>query len=70
MELALVVAIIRSDKLAAAEKKLHEIGVGGITVIKAKGSDTIPNGATQAFAGASRRWAQPTENGGQREWSR
>lgn len=37
MELALVVAIIRSDKLAATERKLHEIGVGGITVIKARG---------------------------------
>jgi len=33
-------------------------------------SDTIPNRATEAFAGASRQWAQPTENGGQREWSR
>ena len=132
MELVLVVAIIRSDKLSAAEKKLHEIGVRGITVIKAKGfgehalthdilgraimknqakleiyvareqaehvatviidaahtgsgdgivallpvhrvfsirtrSDTIPNRATEAFAGASRQWARPTENGGQRE---
>lgn len=37
MELALVVAIIRSDKLAATEKSLHAIGVGGITVIKARG---------------------------------
>ena len=130
MELTLVVAIIRSDKLAAAEKKLHEIGVRGITVITAKGfgehslahdilgralmedqakleiyvareqaehvaaviidaahtgssgdgivailpvhrvisvrtrSDTIPNRATEAFADASRQWAQPTENGG------
>lgn len=26
-------------------------------------SDTIPNRATEAFASASRRWAQPTENG-------
>lgn len=37
MELALVVAIIRSDKLSAAEEKLHEIGVRGITVIRARG---------------------------------
>jgi hypothetical protein len=31
MELALVVAIIRRDKLNAAESKLQEIGVRGIT---------------------------------------
>lgn len=37
MELALVVAIIRGDKLSAVERRLHEIGVRGITVIKAKG---------------------------------
>ncbi len=37
MELALVVAIVRSDKLGAVERKLHEVGVRGITVIKAKG---------------------------------
>ena len=37
MELALIVAIIHTDKLGAAEKRLHEIGVRGITVIKAKG---------------------------------
>ena len=37
MELALVVAIVRSDKLTAVEKKLHEVGVRGITVIKARG---------------------------------
>lgn len=37
MELTLVVAIIRSDKLSAAEEKLHEIGVRGITVIRARG---------------------------------
>jgi len=37
MELALIVAIIRTGALEAAEKKLHELGVRGITVIKAKG---------------------------------
>ena len=37
MELSLVVAIIHTDKVGAAEKRLHEIGVRGITVIKAKG---------------------------------
>jgi nitrogen regulatory protein P-II 1 len=37
MELALVVGIIHSDRLEAAEKRLHQIGVKGITVIKAKG---------------------------------
>ena len=37
MEFSLVVAIIHRDKLEAAEKRLHEIGVRGITVIKAKG---------------------------------
>ncbi|MGE5338229.1 MAG: P-II family nitrogen regulator [Gemmatimonadota bacterium] len=37
MELALVVAIIRSDKLVPVERALHEMGVRGITVIKAKG---------------------------------
>lgn len=37
MELSLVVAIIRSHKLGAAEQALHAIGVRGITVIKAKG---------------------------------
>jgi nitrogen regulatory protein PII len=37
MELSLVVAIIRRDALEAAEKRLHEIGVRGITVISAKG---------------------------------
>jgi nitrogen regulatory protein PII len=37
MELALVVAIIRSDKLGPTEKRLHAIGVGGITVVKARG---------------------------------
>jgi nitrogen regulatory protein P-II 1 len=37
MELALVVAIIHSDRLEVAEKRLHHIGVRGITVIKAKG---------------------------------
>lgn len=37
MELSLVVAIIHRNKLDVAEKKLHEIGVRGITVIKAKG---------------------------------
>ncbi|HEX9278850.1 MAG TPA: P-II family nitrogen regulator [Casimicrobiaceae bacterium] len=132
MELALVVAIVRGDKLGAVEKKLHQVGVRGITVIKAKGfgehslpydilgralmkdqakleiyvardqaeriaetvidaahtgtsgdgivailpvhrvfsvrtrSDTIPNRATEALAGASGRWARPPENGGQR----
>ncbi len=29
-------------------------------------SDTIPNRATEALAGASGRWARPTENGGPR----
>ncbi|HEX9277562.1 MAG TPA: P-II family nitrogen regulator [Casimicrobiaceae bacterium] len=132
MELALVVAIVRGDKLGAVEKKLHIAGVRGITVIKARGfgehslphdilghplmhdqakleiyvardqvdhvaaaiidaahtgtsgdgivailpvhrvfsvrtrSDTIPNRATEALAGASGRWARPTENGGPR----
>ena len=37
MELALVVAIVQAGALEAVEKKLHEIGVRGITVIKAKG---------------------------------
>ncbi len=37
MELALIVAIIRTGALEAAEKRLHGIGVRGITVIKAKG---------------------------------
>lgn len=37
MEPALVVAIIRRDKLNSAERKLQEIGVRGITVIKARG---------------------------------
>ena len=37
MELALIVAIIRTGALEAAEKKLHGLGVRGITVIKAKG---------------------------------
>lgn len=37
MESALVVAIIRGDALEPSEKKLHEIGVSGITVIKARG---------------------------------
>jgi nitrogen regulatory protein P-II 1 len=37
MEMALVVAIVRREKLGAVEKKLHEIGVRGITVIKAHG---------------------------------
>ena len=37
MELALVVAIVRRHKLDTVEKKLHEIGVRGITVIKARG---------------------------------
>jgi nitrogen regulatory protein P-II 1 len=37
MELALVVAIVRGDKLGVVERKLHEVGVRGITVIKAKG---------------------------------
>jgi nitrogen regulatory protein P-II 1 len=37
MDLALVVAIIRTTALGAAEKKLHEIGVRGITIIKAQG---------------------------------
>lgn len=128
MELALVVAIIRGEKLAPTEKRLHAIGVRGITVIKAKGfgehalpqdilgrplttdqakleiyvareqaervaaaiidaahtgssgdgivailpvhrvlsirtgSDTIPNRATDATAGANRQWARPTED--------
>jgi nitrogen regulatory protein P-II 1 len=37
MDLALVVAIVHTDKLGAIEKKLHSIGVRGITVIKARG---------------------------------
>ena len=37
MELSLVVAIIHRAKLAVVEKRLHGIGVRGITVIKAKG---------------------------------
>ena len=37
MELALVVAIIRSLALEDAEKRLQEIGVRGITVTKVKG---------------------------------
>jgi nitrogen regulatory protein P-II 1 len=37
MELALVVAIIRNDNLPAAEEKLHEVGVRGITVTRARG---------------------------------
>lgn len=37
MELSLVVAIIHRDKLTAAERRLREIGVRGITVINAKG---------------------------------
>ena len=37
MESALVVAIVRSDKLDAVETRLHEISVRAITVIKARG---------------------------------
>jgi nitrogen regulatory protein PII len=37
MDLALVVAIVHTDKLGAVEKKLHSIGVRGITVIRARG---------------------------------
>lgn len=45
MELALVVAIIRSEKLGPVERVLHGIGVRGITVIKAKGfgEQTLPH---------------------------
>ncbi len=37
MDVALVVAIIRTHMLEAVKKKLQEIGVRGITVTKAKG---------------------------------
>jgi nitrogen regulatory protein PII len=37
MELSLVVAILRIRALDATERKLSEIGVRGITVIKARG---------------------------------
>lgn len=37
MELALIVAVIRTDKLGPTEKALNGIGVRGITVIKARG---------------------------------
>ena len=37
MELALVVAVVRKEALGLTERKLHAIGVRGITVIKAKG---------------------------------
>jgi nitrogen regulatory protein P-II 1 len=37
MDFSLVVAIIHPDKVGVAEKRLHEIGVRGITVIKAQG---------------------------------
>lgn len=42
MEIALVVAIIRTSALEAAEKKLYEMGVRGVTVTKAKGYGEHP----------------------------
>lgn len=43
MELRLVVAIIRTHALELVEKKLQEIGVRGLTVIKARGFGASPN---------------------------
>ena len=37
MDLALVVAIVHTDKLGAVERKLQSIGVRGVTVIRARG---------------------------------
>ena len=43
MELRLVVAIIRTHALGPVEKKLQEMGVRGLTVIRAKGFGASPN---------------------------
>lgn len=43
MELRLVVAIIRTHALELVEKRLQEMGVRGLTVIRAKGYGEHPN---------------------------
>ena len=43
MELSLVVGIIRPDALELVEKRLQEIGVRGLTVIRGKGYGAYAN---------------------------
>ena len=43
MELRLVVAIIRTHALESVEKRLQEMGVRGLTVIRARGFGASPN---------------------------
>ena len=43
MEIRLVVAIIRTHALEPVEKRLQEMGVRGMTVIKARGFGASPN---------------------------
>ena len=43
MEFRLVVAIIRTHALEPVEKRLQEMGVRGLTVIRARGFGASPN---------------------------
>lgn len=43
MEIRLVVAIIRTHALEPVEKRLQELGVRGLTVIRARGFGATPN---------------------------